>query len=84
MKHRYGRIGLLGVALGALLVEVNKPRELATLPNTDGFKFEGHTLTGVKIPCIVRRDRDGLHYAAHRMSGVRVFAELCAWSPEEL
>lgn len=97
MKHRYGRAALLGVALGAMLVEVSRPRELATLPNTDGFKFTGHKLDGTKVACIVRkvdayendgkggqRKLGGQCYSAQTLDGRSIYRELCAWSPEEL
>ena len=84
MKHRYGRIGLLGVALCAVLAEANRERPLADIPNTDGFRFTGHRKDGSKLQCVVAVDRTGMHLAVCAESGRKVFNELRAWSGAEL
>jgi hypothetical protein len=72
------------VGLAALLGEANKPRPLADIPNTNGFRFTGHRRDGSKLQCVVRTDKTGMHLAVCVESGRKVFNELSAWSPQEL
>lgn len=75
---------VLFAALGALLVESNRERPLADIPNTDGFRFTGHRKDGSKLQCVVKADRTGMHLAVCVESGRKVFNELRAWTPAEL
>ncbi len=86
--YRNPRNRLLAVGLMALLGEANKPRPLADIPNTDGFRFTGHRHDGSKLQCVVRKRTyvpGGYSYHAVCVeSGRKVFNELIAWSPAEL
>jgi hypothetical protein len=88
MSGRGSRIHLRGALanalVAALLVDMSKPRPLADLPNSNGFRFTGHRKDGSKLQCVVNVDKTGIHLAVCVESGRKVYNELSGWSPQEL
>lgn len=52
---------------------------LSTLPNADGFQFRGVAENGDLIPCEVRLNQRGTHFAVDAETGDPVFHLLRGW-----
>jgi hypothetical protein len=54
---------------------------LALLPNQEGYRFRGWLHNGDLIPCVVRKNALGMHYAVHEETGAGVYDSLKGWTP---
>lgn len=50
---------------------------LATLPNTDGYKFHGYAIDGWRFNCHIWKDSKDIH----RVGGEATFDQLIGWKP---